>query len=56
MDHSSYSGEIAVIMETGTRQRSNRGTHKKNVSPKTLTWKTRGVEFLQPPGLTALQF
>lgn len=59
MGHSSCRGEVAVIMERGTRQRSNRGTHKKNISPKTLAWKTKGnefCEFLQTATLTALQF
>lgn len=59
MDHSSCRGEVAVIMEKVSRLRSNRGTHKENVSPTILAWKTRRnefCEFLQPAGLTALQF
>ena len=44
MDHRLCRGKGAMITEKAKRRRTHRGTHKE-ISPKPLDWKTRGVEF-----------
>ena len=44
-DNGCCGGEGAMVMERDERVGAQRGMHKKNIFPKPLTWKMRGVEF-----------